>query len=261
MSLLLIVAIGAAVGVLLGLTGVGSGSVLTPILILVAGFSPAKAVGTSLAFAVVTKILASVSFHRRGLVDAAILRKMAPGAAAGFVTAFILLKVLGYRSPDSENLLLQRMIGVALLGVFALMTAHLLPGEAGRVLVERRLRFVQRHELPLRLAAGYVVGLGVSLTSIGGGAAAVPLLYMLYRPDPGRLVGTSLVFSTAISAVAGLLHASGGHVDARELLALLAGSLPAIWLAGHMHGRVPRIVSESVIATVMLLLGVRLAFL
>lgn len=254
-------AIGMAVGLLLGLTGVGSGSVLTPVLILFAGFAPAKAVGTSLAFAFATKIVASASFYRRGLVDFSILRKILPGAVAGLVTAFVLLKVLGYRSPETESVFLRHSIGAALLVVFVLMSAHFLPGAAGEAFAERRLRFTQRHELPLTLATGYVVGLSVSLTSIGGGAAFVPLLYLLYRPDPGRLVGTSILFSTALSAAAGLLHATGGHVEPLALAALLVGSLPAIWVASHMHGRIPRIISEGVIAVVMLLLGVRLAFL
>jgi uncharacterized membrane protein YfcA len=261
MSLLLMAAIGVAVGLLLGLTGVGSGSVLTPVLILFCGFAPAKAVGTSLAFAFVTKILASASFYRRGFVDFSILRKLAPGAAAGLATAFVLLKVLGYRSPETENIFLQRSIGAALLLVFVLMCTHFLPGAAGETIARHRLRFAERHELPLTLATGYIVGLSVSLTSVGGGAALVPLLYLLYHPESGRLVGTSLFFSTALSAAAGLLHATGGHIDPLALAALLLGSLPAIWLASHMHGRIPRILSEAVIAVVMLLLGVRLAFL
>ncbi|MBZ5541051.1 MAG: sulfite exporter TauE/SafE family protein [Acidobacteriia bacterium] len=261
MSLVLLIGVGLGVGLLLGLTGVGSGSVLTPLLILAVGFSPAKAVGTSLAFAFATKIVASASFYRRGLVDFPILRKLLPGAGAGLLTVFSLLKGLGYQSPLKTNLFLQRSIGVALLAVFVLMLVQLFPGAAGEAFTERRLRFTQKHELPLTLAVGYIVGVSVSLTSIGGGAALVPMLYLLYRLDPGRLVGTSILFSTLLSAAAGLLHASGGHIDLLAVAALLLGSLPAIWLASHLHARLPRLASESIIAAVMLLLGLRLAFL
>ncbi len=251
MSLLLIAAIGLAVGLLLGLTGIGSGSVLTPLLILVGGLAPAKAVGTSLAFAFATKIVASISFYRRGLVDFPIFKKLAPGAATGLVLGFFALRNLGGRSPQIENAFLQRAIGVALLAVFALMAARLFPNSTGHALAGRMLSFAQRHEGTLAFAAG-------TLTSIGAGAALIPMLYLLYRPDSGRLVGTSIFCGTILSAAAGLLHAGQGDVNVRVVAALLLGSLPAIWLASHLHGRLPRLVSEGIIATAMLILGMRL---
>lgn len=260
MSLLLIAAIGLGVGLLLGLTGIGSGSVLTPLLILVGGLAPAKAVGTSLAFAFATKIVASISFHRRGLVDFLILKKLAPGAAAGLLLGFIVLRNLGGRSPQIENAFLQRAIGVALLAVFALMAARLFPNTAGNAVAGRMMNFAQGHERGLALTAGFAVGLSVTLTSIGAGAALIPMLYLLYRPDSGRLVGTSIFFGTILSAAAGLLHAGQGDVEVRVVAALLTGSLPAIWLASHLHGRLPRVASEGIIAAVMLALGVRLFF-
>jgi uncharacterized protein len=258
--LLLIAAIGLGVGLLLGLTGIGSGSVLTPLLILMGGLSPAKAVGTSLAFAFVTKIVASISFYRRGLVDFSILKKLLPGAAAGVLLSFFLLEGLRVRSPQMQSIFLQRAIGVALLVVFALMAARLFPNTAGHALVERMTTFAQRHERKLAFAAGLAVGLSVTLTSIGAGAALIPMLYLLYRPDSGRLVGTSIFFGTILSAAAGLLHAGQGDVDLRVVAALLLGSLPAIWLASHLHGRLPRLASEGIIAAAMLVLGVRLFF-
>ncbi len=252
---------GLGVGLLLGLTGVGSGSVLTPLLILECGLAPTKAVGTSLAFAFTTKIVASASFYRRGLVDFPILRKLLPGAAAGLLAGFLLIEGLRVRSPQMQNVFLQRAIGMALLCVFALMAARIFPRTAGHALAERILNFSRRHERTLALAAGFAVGLSVTLTSIGAGAALIPMLYLLYGPDSGRLVGTSIFFGTLLSAVAGLLHAGQGNVDFRVVAALLAGSLPAIWLASHLHGRLPRLVSEGIIAAAVLALGVRLTFL
>jgi uncharacterized membrane protein YfcA len=258
---LLITAIGLGVGLLLGLTGIGSGSVLTPLLILAVGLAPAKAVGTSLAFAFVTKIVASISFYRRGLVDFSILKKLLPGAAAGVLLSFSLLEGLRVRSPQMQSVFLQRAIGVALLAVFALMAARLFPNTSGHAIAERMMSFVKRHERSLAFAAGFAVSFSVTLTSIGAGAALIPMLYLLYRPDTGRLVGTSIFFGTILSAAAGLLHAGQGDVDVRVVAALLLGSVPAIWLASHLHGRLPRLVSEGIIAAAMLVLGVRLAFL
>jgi uncharacterized membrane protein YfcA len=260
-SFLLITAIGLGVGLLLGLTGVGSGSVLTPLLILASGMVPAKAVGTSLAFAFVTKIVASLSFFRRGLVDLPILKKLFPGALAGLLLGFFLLKGLRVESPQLQSLFLQRAIGITLLGVFALMAMRLFPHTAGHAIAGRMMAFAQRHDHTLTLATGFAVSLTVTLTSIGAGAVLIPLLYLLYRRDSGRLVGTSIFFGTLLSAAAGLLHASEGYVDLRALAALLLGSLPAILLASHLHRRLPRLVSEGIITVAMLVLGVHLAFL
>jgi uncharacterized membrane protein YfcA len=258
---LLITAIGLGVGLLLGLTGIGSGSVLTPLLILVGGLAPSKAVGTSLAFAFATKIVASISFYRRGLIDFRILKTLLPGASTGLLLSFFLLQGLRVRSPHMQSVFLQRAIGVALLGVFALMAARLFPNTSRHALVERMMSFVQRHVHTLAFAAGFAVSFSVMLTSIGAGAALIPMLYLLYRPDSGRLVGTSIFFGTILSAAAGLLHAGQGEADVRVVAALLMGSLPAIWLASHLHGRLPRLVSEGIVAATMLVLGVRLAFL
>ena len=261
MSFLLLTAIGLGVGLLLGLTGVGSGSVLTPLLILVIGLAPAKAVGTSLAFAFVTKVVASFSFFRRGLVDFPILKKLSAGALAGLLLGLFLLEGLRVQSPELQSLFLQRAIGIALLAVFALMVARLFPNTAGHAVAERMMAFAQKHEHSLTFAAGFAVSLTVTLTSIGAGAVLIPSLYLLYRPNSGRLVGTSLVFGTILSSAAGLPYASQGYVDLRALAALLLGSSPAIWLASHLHGRLPRLVSEGIITVAMLALGVRLAFL
>jgi len=260
LSLLLITAIGLGVGLLLGLTGIGSGSVLTPLLILGGGLAPGKAVGTSLAFAFATKIVASISFYRRGLIDFSILKKLLPGAATGLLLSFSLLEGLRVRSPQMQGVFLQRAIGVALLAVFALLAARLFPRTSGHAISERMMSFAQRHERTLAFAAGFTVSFSVTLTSIGAGAALIPMLYLLYRPDSGRLVGTSIFFGTILSAVAGLLHAGQGEVDVRVVAALLLGSMPAIWLASHLHRRLPRLVSEGIIAAVMLVLGVRLFF-
>jgi uncharacterized protein len=260
LSLQLIIAMGLGVGLLLGLTGIGSGSVLTPLLILAGGLAPAKAVGTSLAFAFATKIVASASFYRRGLVDFPILKRLAPGALAGLLLGSFLLRNLSGRSSQIENTFLQRAIGVALLTVFGLMAARFFPNSTGHALAGLLMKFAQRHEGTLAFAAGFAVSLSVTFTSIGSGAALIPALYLIYRPDSGRLVGTSIFLGTLLSAAAGLMHASEGHVDLRVVVVLLAGSLPAIWLASHLHGRLPRLVSEGIIATAMLFLGMRLAF-
>ncbi len=252
---------GVGVGILLGLTGIGSGSVLTPLLILFGGLPPATAVGTSLVFASATKVAGSWRFYRRGLVHLPIIRRLLVGALPGLLLGTALVLRLRGSSPRLENVFLLRAIGVALVCVFLLMTARLLPLRAGQNLVERVMRFGRRHDRILVFFTGFAVGLAVTLTSIGAGAALIPVLYLVYRLDAGTLVGTSIFLGTVLSAAGALLHAGTGDVDLRVTGVLLLGSLPAIWLASHVHGRLPREVSEAIIAAALLALGIRFFFL
>jgi uncharacterized membrane protein YfcA len=257
LNLVAIVAIGFAVGLLLGLTGMGSGSLLTPLLIMAAGFSPATAVGTSLVFAFATKIYGSWRFYRKGLVRLKIIRELLTGALPGLILGFLLLLRLRSSSPQLMNVFVLRAIGVALIGVFLLMVARLLPFPREGMLADRLPTLAGWQERALTPLVGFGVGLSVTLTSIGAGVALIPALYLRYRLDSGTLVGTSIFLGTLLAAGAGILHAAAGNVDWRVMGALLCGSIPAVWLASHMHGRLPRRISEGIIAVAILALGVR----
>ena len=257
MNLLLILAMGFGTGILLGLTGIGSGSVLTPLLILFGGLPPATAVGTSLVFAFATKVAGSWSFCRRSLVDMPAIRRLLAGALPGLLLGIGLVLRLRGTSPNFENLFLMRAIGIALTGVSVLMVARFLPSTEGHPLVQRLTAFCARHERALVLFTGFAVALAVILTSIGAGAALVPALYLISRRESGSLVGTSILFGAILSAAGGLIHAGNGDVDLRVVGVLLVGSLPGIWLASHVHGRLPRIVTEGIIAVALLALGLR----
>jgi uncharacterized membrane protein YfcA len=163
-------------------------------------------------------------------------------------------------SPNFENLFLLRAIGVALMGVSVLMVARFLPSTESHPVVQRLTSFCARHERALILSTGFAVALMVTLTSIGVGAALVPALYLISRRESGSLVGTSIFFGTILSAVGGLLHAGTGDVDPRVAGILVAGSFPGIWVASHVHGRLPRMVTEGSIATALLALGLRFLF-
>jgi uncharacterized membrane protein YfcA len=258
---ILILAMGAGVGILLGFTGIGSGSVLTPLLILFGGLPPATAVGTSLVFASLTKVAGSWRFYRRGMVHMSIFRRLLVGALPGLLLGTGLLLRLRGSSPRLENVFLLRAIGATLICVSLLMTARFLQLGAASNLVERVTQLGRRHDRPLVLLTGFAVGLAVTLTSIGAGAALIPALYLVYRLDAGTLVGTSIFLGTVLSAAGALLHAGTGDVDLRVVGVLLLGSLPAIWLASHVHGRLPRQITEGILALTMLALAIRFFFL
>jgi uncharacterized membrane protein YfcA len=252
------VGIGLAVGMVIGLTGLGAGSLLTPLLILLARMSPATAVGTSLGFSLVTKLWGSWSFHRRGLVDQRIVRELCWGGIPGALAAGLLSRQLSQHAPRLFEPFLLRAIGVVLILVSVVMILRLLPisrlGAKWNPI--SRLSPFQRRVLITLVAFG--VGAQFSLTSIGAGAALVPFMVLLYRLDSGTLVGTNLFLSALLAAVS-LAPRRGLHtVDLWAVLALACGSVPALWLSSHLHQRLPRYIPEGVMAMALLGLGLHI---
>ncbi len=252
------VAIGALVGFTIGFTGLGSGSMLTPLLILVARMSPASAVGTSLVFSVFTKTWGGWSFYRRGLVNMDIVRDLSRGALPGVLFGAFVIRYLGVRRPELMDTVLLRSIGLALILVSLIMLLRLLPDRFRPEAVDRELRLHPGLRRALVVFSGFVVGVCLTVTSIGAGAALVPLMVLCYRLESGTLVGTNIFASAIFAGIAAIPHWGLGHVSWSVVAALLAGSLPALWCASHMHGRMPRYIPEGIIAAALLGMGVRI---
>ncbi len=249
--------IGVAVGLMIGLTGIGSGSLLTPMLILFAGMSPAGAVGTSLWFSLLTKLYGGYKFYRRGLVKMDIVRDLSIGSLPGAVLGALVVRYLGVRHPESMNGVVLRAIGIALIVVSALMILRMLPHRY-RAQVDRPLPFSDRQRRMLIWLTGFCVGISVAVTSIGSGAALIPAMVLFYHMDPGVLVGTNVFVGALLAAVAGIPHAGLGNVDWHAVVALLCGSIPTIWLSSHFHGWVPRRIAESIIAGALMIMGLHI---
>jgi len=260
LSSLAILAVGAVIGFLIGLTGLGSGSMLTPVLVL-GGMPVTIAVGTSLVFSFFTKLSGSISFWRRGLVHTEIVRDLAIGSLPGALAGAFILRYLSLRQPQVLDHFLLRLLGVTLLVVGLLMFARMLPGTLRPRLVDRTLPFASWQRSAVIIFVGFATGLVVTLTSIGSGAALVPAMVLFYRMDSGTLVGTNVFMGLLLAAIAALPHAGLGHVDFRAVALLLAGSIPAVWFASRLHGRIHRAIPEVIIALALLALGARILFL
>jgi uncharacterized membrane protein YfcA len=258
---LLEVAIGAGVGFLIGLTGLGSGSLLTPLLILVAGFSPATAVGTSLAFSCLTKFGGSIPFIRRGLVQFDIVRDLALGGLPGVLTGALVVHSLHMWRPAAKEGFLLRAIGLALILVSFLLIARLLPQKFRPAAVDRELLLHPGLRRGVIMVSGFLVGALVSVTSIGAGAALMPVMLLCYRMPTGALVGNNIFASAFLAAVAALPYARLGNISWSAVGLLLAGSLPATWAASHTHGRIPRHIPEGLLAAAFFGMGVRIILL
>ncbi len=219
--------LGATVGLLVGLTGVGGGALLTPALITLGGLGPATAVATDLVAAIVLRPAAAAVHWRARVVERALVRRLALGAVPGVVLGTIVLHLLGATSPT----MLTHVVGGALLlgGSAALMRPRHAPG---------RRALPDPLRTTLTVAAGLVGGLLVGATSIGAGSMTGAALLLLY-PGLGAaaLVGTDLVVAVPVGLLAAVAAVTGDHVDWPVAVALAAGGLPGALLGARLATR------------------------
>ena len=251
---------GFFVGLVVGLTGVGGGSLMTPILIFFFDIKPYLAVGTDLLFAAFTKMGGSVKLARARAVDWRVVLHLSAGSIpAALITLFILNQV-GATSVRVQNLMTSTL-GVALLLTAAATLYKALRGKAAPTAVTRgqeRLAATARHwSLPLLFGA--VIGTLVTLTSVGAGAVGVTVLMLLYPMLPlPRIVAADIAYAVPLTLVAGLGHASLGSVDWPMLTKLLAGSLPGIWIGSHLMSHIPERVIRSLLSVLLAYAGAKL---
>ncbi len=246
---------GFAVGALAGLTGMGGGSVMTPLLILFFGVEPAAAVGTDLLFAAVTKATGARVHAYRGNVDWRVVGLLAAGSLpAALVTICIITRVPPH-SPALEHAI-TLVIGVALL----LSGGALLFSRTRDRLASKIAAAVSPSAKPLlTIFLGFVLGALVSLTSVGAGAVGIVVLRHLYPQLPAvRLVGSDIAHAVPLTLLAGGGHWLIGDVQLALLGSLLLGSSPGIYLASRCAHHIPEIMLRRVLGLVLLIIATRM---
>ncbi|MFL6621640.1 MAG: sulfite exporter TauE/SafE family protein [Sulfurifustis sp.] len=252
-------AAGLAVGFVVGLTGMGGGSLMTPILVLFFGFSPSIAVGTDLIYASVTKANGAWAHNRRGNVDWKLVGWLAVGSVPmAALTTFVLLHV----ELKSQHLgtLISGVLGVALiLTAFAILFREPLRKLAHRSVRDETTK--SGYRILATVATGATLGVLVTVSSVGAGVLGMVVLLWLYpRIAPVKLVGVDIAHGLLLTAVAGFGHLFQGHVDFALLASLLIGSLPGVYLGSHLSGLFPDKVLRPALACVLLVTGGRLVF-
>jgi uncharacterized protein len=248
---------GFLVGLIVGITGVGGGSLMTPLLVLVFGVAPVTAVGTDLLFASLTKAGGAWAHARRGNVDWSVVAWLAAGSVPASALTLVLLHFF-VPHPDKLSAIVSVALGVALiLTACALVFRETLhawaerraPASAGRSSTARRT-----------LIVGAILGVLVTISSVGAGALGVTALFFLY---PGlaaaRIIGSDIAHAVPLTLVAGIGHAAAGAVDWTLLALLLAGSLPGIWVGSSLSRKIPERVLRSALAAMLVLIGGKLA--
>jgi uncharacterized membrane protein YfcA len=253
----LIILFGFLVGVLVGTTGVGGGSLMTPALILVFGTAPATAIGTDLAYAAVTKTVGGWRHWRSGTVDMTIARWLAVGSVPGALGGvWVLRRLEDALGKDSFDSTLLQMVGGALLftGLAVLVRVVLLRVKADRDTIDP---FERRHKIAAVLV-GVSVGFVLGLTSAGSGALIAVALIMVYRLTPRRVVGTDVFHAAILLWVASLAHLVSGNVDLALAGNILIGSIPGVWIGSGLATRLPEGTLRPALAIVLLAAGLAL---
>ena len=258
---------GFAVGLLVGITGVGGGSLMTPLLVFLFGFKPAVAVGTDLLYASITKTAGVFVHHgKHRSVDWRIVGLMTAGSlpAAG-VTLYVLKNLISVGKEITGTITFTLGVALLLTALALLIRSILLRKKSADQEIsdeestpDNAGRFSPRWERIATIVTGLVLGVLVTLSSVGAGAlGTVALLFLYPRMSTLKIVGTDLAHAIPLTAVAGLGHLSLGNFDLDLLASLLLGSVPGIWIGSHLSAKIPEAFLRPVLATLLLVIGLK----
>ncbi|MEA2182435.1 MAG: uncharacterized protein QOF69_1620 [Solirubrobacteraceae bacterium] len=247
----MIVAFGLGVGILVGLTGIGGGSLMTPLLVLFAGIPPVVAIGTDLAYGAVTKTLGGWRHWRKGTVDLGVSMWLAVGSVPGALVGVWLLNRLHAAYGKSFE--------PVLLGSIALVLMLVSLTILGRALFMPKLVARERHSVQQTLRTkvtaawmGAVLGIVLGVTSVGSGALIGLVLILVFQLTPHRVVGTDVFHAAILLWAAGLAHWASGNVDFVLMGTILVGSLPGVWIGTQLITKVPATVLRPTLGCVLL---------
>ena len=250
-------ATGFAVGVLVGLTGVGGGSLMTPLLILLFGIHPATAVGTDLLYASVTKSAGSAVHGFNRSIDWRVVRRLATGSVPMTVVTILVLSRIGIHSPMvREAITLVLTVALFVTAASLVFRKTIVARYAARVsaMPERQIGIIT-------VMVGAVLGVLVSITSVGAGAIGVTALILLYPNLPtARIVGSDIAHAVPLTLAAGIGHWFLGSIDVDVLVSLLVGSVPGIVIGSYAALRIPETALRLVLAGTLIIVATKLAF-
>ena len=246
---------GFLVGMLIGLTGVGGGSLMTPLLVLLFGFHPVTAVGTDLLYASVTKTVGTAVHGKQGTVNWRIVANLAAGSVPASIATLIVMSRVGTMSVHAVGTL-HWLLGIALLltSISVFFRPWILSW-GGHHIHDMQPGRLRRWTLFL----GLVLGVLVSLTSVGAGALGTTALLILYPRLPvARIAASDIAHAVPLTLIAGIGHWLMGSVDFGLMVALLAGSIPGIIVGSLLSGRTSDALLRPVLATTLLIVSVRM---
>lgn len=243
------IAFGFAVGLLVGITGTGGGSVMTPLLVVLFGINPATAIGTDIAYSAVEKSIGGVQQYRAGNVDRALSTRMALGSVPAAVIGVITLKWLErHLGSNFETVIFSLLAAALLLSGAALLARILLAAREDEHDAVRLDRVRTTQAILLGACVGFVIG----LTSAGSGALIAVGLIIWFRLKPPKVVGTDLFHASIVLWAAAIAHVFAGDIDYGLAGTLLLGAIPGILLSTQISLRAPQGALRGALAVVLL---------
>lgn len=249
---------GAVVGFLVGLTGVGGGSLMTPILILF-NYPPHIAIGTDLIYAAGTKAGGIAAHAKQRTINWNIVLRLSLGSIpASLITVYTLKHVFG--DPAAYQSILLSTLGLML--IFTATVILLKPRlQRSYSISDAKLDWLKRNQALLTIFMGVFLGVCVTLTSVGAGAFGAAVLMLLYpRLSPVTIIGTDIAHAVPLTLIAGLGHMQLGHVDFMLLISLLTGSIPAIFIGSKYSKKMPSNWLQPILAILLFGIGIKYAF-
>jgi uncharacterized membrane protein YfcA len=248
---------GFLVGLLVGQTGMGGGSLMTPLLVLFFGIHPATAVGTDLLYASATKTVGTLVHGLNHTIDWRITGRLASGSVPATVLTMIAISRFDLTGPGSSRII-SMVLGVMLVSTaVSLIFRQRFLQIAGPTLARISLRNAAR----LTVIIGVLLGVLVTISSVGAGALGVTALLLLYPTVPmAVIVGSDIAHAVPLTLIAGIGHWFLGSVDWTMLTALLSGSIPGIVLGSYMSAHIPEAVLRPILALTLVVVGGRLVY-
>jgi uncharacterized membrane protein YfcA len=248
---------GFAVGALVGLTGVGGGSLMTPLLVLLFGIHPSTAVGTDLLYAAATKTVGTAVHGASGTVDWGIVGRLAAGSVPATILTIFVLAHLGPQAGAANHVITVVLGGALIVTAIAILFRRIILD-----FFKKRVGTISARRTTIStIVLGAILGVLVSLSSVGAGAIGVTVLLILYPELPaGKLVGSDIAHAVPLTLIAGLGHWLIGSVDLHLLVSLLTGSIPGIIIGSLISSRIPDRVLRPILASALALVGGKLVF-
>lgn len=220
------------VGILIGLTSMGGAALMTPFLVVFAGVPAVLAVGTDLAYGAITKIVGAVVHYRQGTVDLRIVKLLAIGSIPGSLLGFLFVHSLHRYGIDSDAWV-RHALGFVLVLVAVIILYR-------TVFIDPNPQVLPPGRIPaLTIAAGFVVGFAVGMTSVGSGSLLAPFLVLVFPKKSSSVIGTDVFHAAILVTATAFLYIHAGQVQWNLMPRLLLGSVPGVLLGSHLAARIP----------------------
>jgi uncharacterized membrane protein YfcA len=247
----LVIVFGFGIGILVGMTGMGGGSLMTPLLILAFGYSPVTAVGSDIAYAAVTKTVGGWRHFRLGTVNLGLSLWLAVGSVPSAIAGVWVIEYLHRHYGDSFDDVVLTMLACALIlvGVIVLVRSLFMTNAVNG---ERESFELERRHKVAAVVIGATTGFVIGLTSAGSGTLIAVFLIVLYRMAPKTVVGTDVFHAAILLWAAGIAHWVGGNVDFVLVGSILIGSIPGVWIGSHLTVRMPTTIVRTALGVVLM---------